>query len=114
RVLRRLHACYIRSRGINLIAVARHSPLHASIRSTLAHSQLPQDLAFAIWIESVDHSGLLTSEQDVEPVVGLFENHGRHIVEVRARAIVLCATCRIREIVGCLLLRLIVLYIYTL
>jgi len=46
----------IRSRRVDLPAIAGYSPLHTSVRTSLTHTRLPQDCTFVIGIECVHNS----------------------------------------------------------
>ena len=64
------------------MAVASHAPLHASVGSSLTHACLPQDLTFAIGIESVDHSRLLPGQQHFAASVEFVQDDGRSVVAI--------------------------------
>src|SRR5437667_258822 len=93
-------ACHIRSCGIELLAIAGHSPLHASVGASLAHTHLPQDFAFAVGIESIDHAGLLPSEQNIAAIVEFFKDHRRSVIVVGAGTVAFRATRAVPDIAG--------------
>src|SRR5215813_1336296 len=87
------------------MTVTRHSPLHTSVGSALTDTHLPHDFTLTIRIECIDHSRLLSGEQDVTAVVEFLENNGSTIVEVGSGAVVLRAAQRVPDIAWCCLLR---------
>src|SRR5262245_16106387 len=87
------------------MTVTRHSPLHTSVGPALTDTHLPHDFTLTIRIEGVDHSRLLSGEQDVTAVVEFIENNGSTIVEVGSGAVALRAAQRVPDIAWCCLLR---------
>ena len=87
----------IRCRGVDLLAVRGHAPLHAAVDAALRDARLPHDLAVLLRIERPDDAGLLPSEQQLAPARRRHQNRRRSEVVVRTASRGASRTFRFRR-----------------
>jgi hypothetical protein len=57
----------VRNSGIHVPAITGHAPLDAAMRSSFAHTFLPNNPSFLVWIKGVNDSRLLASHEKFPP-----------------------------------------------